>query len=1508
MANEIRKNNAKATTLIMNSISPKIFQDIEDLDSAFEMMEKLKLLYDVDQSILTDQWLNQLKNTKIRDISEITKTFVSMKTIFIKMQNANYNLQEKEKLHYMYRALPKNLKLAFVPNRNETADNYFERIINHIPFLNNLNGFNNQQEETGDNQVDEDFMDIDLISNYRKQNKHFKNKNYRKKQPRKFCHICNMKGHLTSECHYNGKTNNHNFKNKNIKHNTNKNFRREKYNNNNSQNFSNSADNIELIDNNHFQPEMDDKFNFEDLRAMIENPIDSIENIENEKNFSESNLYSPITKNNISTTHSTTWTYDSGTIAHTTNNKKLLTNFTKQKIYLKCANNTSIEFEGYGDFSGVINNNLIILKNVLYSKNVNKNLISGIQFAKSGIKTIINYENNQPCLSLFNNNDDLINKYYSNNGRSTFTIRFQHLQNNNNELLSIENSNWNKLWHRRLAHFYHKDINKYLKEHQIKPRMCPECAITKMKKLPHNGKPPKATRILEKIHSDIIGPIPKSIMGYQYVLTFIDEYSRKGWTFLLKSKAEAVDNIISFINYANNLFTNYKIKYFMSDQGKEYTSRKVKKVCNKYGIKKVFSPPYNPENNGIAERFNQTIITAAKTILFWSKLSTNFWDFAVKYAKYIYNLTPHSSINFSIPNELFFNKRATIKHIKVFGCIAFYKNFSQQKHKLDPNAKKGIFLGFNTQSNSYIIMDYHNHTIHQVREAVFFENTPAKLQYVNSDNFSNHDGSTSEGESLLTCYHWFESDEVSNEINSENLENSENNLNAASTSDNLESNTNSKNFVHESDNNNVSNNLNNLENFSKINDEKIKNLNYSKNFSTINNNFDNVNIPNFSNSDYKISYNKSSINSNNNNINKSNNNKNNNSNIITDNNPNSNNKNILEFNQNSNNIYNLENVYTENFSPKNDQQFIKFTVDLPPDILKEIQSLIPQKRPLSPTNYTTIGNKFKKFIHDNNYFIDSITNNISENPKTYNNAIKGKNAEKWLKAIKEELSNLYNNKTMTFVKFVPKNKNIITTKWVFSVKKDANNNIIKFKARLVARGYDQIFGIDYELTYSPTLNTDNIKLIISIASIYEWKITQLDIKSAYLNAPLDKEIYTTIPIGDPNYGKGYWKLNKALYGLKQSGRQWNQTISKFLIDNNFTQSLVDECIFYKKEKGKLVCLIGLYVDDMMITGETKEVKDITTKIKNNFKISKCGSIDFILGIKVEKNEIGYFLSQEAFINNLLEKFKINNRKKTKTPCTGTNLLSENKEPFDKKKYQSAIGSLNYLARSTRPDIAFATNLASRKSENPTITDWNKVLNILKYLNYTKNYILKYNGCRDLYAYSDASFANDLEDRKSTSGHIIFLGGSPITWYSKKQSSVATSTAEAEYISSAECIKKILQIKNLLFELIGYKRPIILFTDNTSSKINLENGKISSKLRHVNVCYHFCKETIKNKEIILRYCETSKMIADPLTKNINGTKMTEFTDKIFVKNNKEKSNYKPVNLLDELAVLNAEFKI
>jgi len=144
--------------------------------------------------------------------------------------------------------------------------------------------------------------------------------------------------------------------------------------------------------------------------------------------------------------------------------------------------------------------------------------------------------------------------------------------------------------------------------------------------------------------------------------------------------------------------------------------------------------------------------------------------------------------------------------------------------------------------------------------------------------------------------------------------------------------------------------------------------------------------------------------------------------------------------------------------------------------------------------------------------------------------------DEWDIAIQEELKNLYDNNTMTFVKKLPRGKRPNSTRWVFAIKKDANNGIIKRKARLVAKGFALRYGIDYELTYSPTLNVDCIKLLLAFAAQFQWTVYKLDFKSAYLNAALYKEIYTEIPYGDENYGKGYWVLNKALDGLKQSGR------------------------------------------------------------------------------------------------------------------------------------------------------------------------------------------------------------------------------------------------------------------------------------------------------------------------------------------------------------------------------------
>ena len=396
-----------------------------------------------------------------------------------------------------------------------------------------------------------------------------------------------------------------------------------------------------------------------------------------------------------------------------------------------------------------------------------------------------------------------------------------------------------------------------------------------------------------------------------------------------------------------------------------------------------------------------------------------------------------------------------------------------------------------------------------------------------------------------------------------------------------------------------------------------------------------------------------------------------------------------------------------------------------------------------------------------------VLNITKENPLTYTEAINCPEKLKWIKAINRELKNLYHTKTMTFVRSIPTDANLINTKWVFTIKRDENNNITKYKARLVAKGYKQEKGKDYNSTYSPTLNTDSIRLMLSIAARLNWKVQQLDIKAAYLNAKLDVPIYVNIPEGDKKYKKGYWRLEKALYGLKQAGRQWFITISKFIIKNGFHQLNSEHCIFKRTKNNKLVAMIGLYVDDMIICGTKPEVQRIIQKIKGKFKISNCESIKYILGIKIEKQENHYLLSQENLITNLLKQYKITNTKKTKTPCVGDNAKSENKTPFDITTYKSAIGSLLYIAKTTRPDIAFSVNKASRKCENPNKSDWKRVINILKYLNSTKNYKLKIGEIGPINAYTDSDFAGDTEDRKSTSGHLILFGNSPISWGSKK---------------------------------------------------------------------------------------------------------------------------------------------
>jgi len=273
------------------------------------------------------------------------------------------------------------------------------------------------------------------------------------------------------------------------------------------------------------------------------------------------------------------WTYDTGCSEHITNNKNVLKNFRNERIQMRCANNSICEFQGIGTFEETINNEIIRLDNVYYSKRINKNLLSGFKLSRNGYSSEINKTS-----LILNKTDDITDKekIIGQFNVDEFKIAripiklkvpsISSVTNNKNELDDYSKT----LWHICLGHFYHNNLSQYLELHNVKKHKYLNCKISKLKRLPHNGIPPTASGILETIHSDQIGPICiTSGTGKKFILTFIDEFSRKTWIFLLKRKRDVPNTFIQIFKTISNRF-NCNIKFFKTDNRLEFKNKKLK--------------------------------------------------------------------------------------------------------------------------------------------------------------------------------------------------------------------------------------------------------------------------------------------------------------------------------------------------------------------------------------------------------------------------------------------------------------------------------------------------------------------------------------------------------------------------------------------------------------------------------------------------------------------------------------------------------------------------------------------------------------------------------------------------------------------------------------------------------------------------------------------------------------------------------------------------------------------
>ena len=498
-----------------------------------------------------------------------------------------------------------------------------------------------------------------------------------------------------------------------------------------------------------------------------------------------------------------------------------------------------------------------------------------------------------------------------------------------------------------------------------------------------------------------------------------------------------------------------------------------------------------------------------------------------------------------------------------------------------------------------------------------------------------------------------------------------------------------------------------------------------------------------------------------------------------------------------------------------------------------------------------------------------------EDPKNLSEAKQSPDWPEWEKAIKVELDQLAKMKTWKLT-HLPKERKAITNKWVFVRKYTKEGKLVKYKARLVARGYSQILGMDYNDTYSPVVRLEAIRSITALAVDLDWEIQQMDVKGAYLNGILKEELYMMQPQGFTDGTDRVCHLIKTLYGLKQSGREWNKEFNTKLVGRNFKRTQSDPCVYIRQDQHHTE-IVTVWVDDLLLfTNAEKRMKQLKRELGELFEVTDLGEPSKIVGIEISRDrKAGTLrLTQTKYIESLLRQYGLENANAVGMPMDPNIKLCavQNNEPGDRSNsYASLIGSLMYLAVATRPDITYAVYQLAAYTANPGMQHWTAAKRVLRYLAGTKDWGITYrknpsfDSTKIFHGYSDANFAGN-EDGTSVTGFVFKSAGAAISWNSKRQRNILQSTTETEYMGLNEATREAVWLRNLFQELgFDQTKPTIIYGDNQGSLSTAVNPQFHKRTKHFQVKMFYVREQIQNEIIKVKYCPTAEMTADIFTK-------------------------------------------
>ncbi|KAK2372557.1 putative mitochondrial protein [Trifolium repens] len=498
----------------------------------------------------------------------------------------------------------------------------------------------------------------------------------------------------------------------------------------------------------------------------------------------------------------------------------------------------------------------------------------------------------------------------------------------------------------------------------------------------------------------------------------------------------------------------------------------------------------------------------------------------------------------------------------------------------------------------------------------------------------------------------------------------------------------------------------------------------------------------------------------------------------------------------------------------------------------------------------------------------------------------------WKEAMNEELRSIEKNKTWDLCN-LPSDKKAIDVKWVYKAKQNPEGKIIKYKARLVAKGFLQRQGLDYDEVFSPVARHETIRLVIALACSRRWPLFHLDVKSAFLNGPLEEDVYVKQPPGFELKGKEdkVLKLHKALYGLKQAPRAWNKRIDNFLVMQGFRKCSVEYGVYVKKSDDKHMLIICLYVDDLLVTGSSLiEIKNFKSQMQSEFEMTDLGKLTYFLGMELLETSRGIILHQAKYDKEILRKFEMIDCNSSVTPADTKGKIEndDTSEAVDSTMFRQLVGSLRYLCQS-RPDISYAVGYISRFMSKPLKSHFLAAKRILRYINGTVHYgvLFPYSSNREtleLVGFSDADWCGDKIERKSTSGYLFKFQGAPVSRCSKKQSVIALSSCEAEYVAGSLASCQANWLQSLLSEMgIIEDITVVLNLDNKSA-INLAKNPIShGKSKHIETRFHFLRDQVSKGKLKLEFCSSEDQQADILTKVVKRDQFLKLRREIGVVN-------------------------